>query len=598
MLKKILFLLLIINTRLYAQIIPSNVRSIWSGAGVEGAIPSPQNSIDVTLFGAIPNDGLDDFSAVVNAISSLNGNAGVVLFPYGTYNLSSVINLPDSVILRGGGATQTLLNFNFNNNPNNCFNISRGQSGSFTSIVFGYYKDSKAIVVINASQNFNVGDAIQIRQTNGSWDTNPATWAANSVGHMSTIDSINADTIYLHEALRINFDASLNPQIRKIVPRSNCGLECFSFTRSDTAAASINYGVYFSYAYNCWINGVEIYKTIGAQVFAEASNHISITGNYFHDSYLYDGASTRGYGVALAVHTGACLVENNIFRRLRHAMMVKQGANGNVFAYNYSREPKRSEPINDFAGDINCHGHYPFANLFEGNVAQNITIDQAWGPNGPYNTFFRNRAELYGLLMSSGTVQSDTQNFVGNDITNMGGLMGFYALYGTGHFEHGNNVKGVITPAGTQSLADSSYYLTAVPTFWNMVNAWPNIGTPNTAGASNPAQDRYSSGSYTVCNSGVFTEVINNEIPNVQLAISNLLFTENEISFTINNANTNTCFLKLCDMFGRIILQKQLNVSNATQQFIFELSRNLAEGIYIMSVYNSTQSISVKCIKR
>ena len=117
-------------------------------------------------------------------------------------------------------------------------------------------------------------------------------------------------------------------------------------TRMDSTAASVNYGVYFSYAHNCWISGVEINKTIGAEVFAEVSNHLTFTGNYFHDAYLYDGTSTSGYGVALAVHTGACLVENNIFKHLRHAMMVKQGANGNVFAYNYSLQPNRSEPIN------------------------------------------------------------------------------------------------------------------------------------------------------------------------------------------------------------------------------------------------------------
>ncbi|MBM4395981.1 MAG: hypothetical protein FJ087_09850 [Deltaproteobacteria bacterium] len=77
-------------------------------------------------------------------------------------------------------------------------------------------------------------------------------------------------------------------------------------------------------------------------------------------------------------------------------MMVTTGANGNVFGYNYSRDPYRSETINDFSGDISVHGHWPFANLFEGNVVANVMA-------------------------------------------------------------HGNNVKGTIRPSGTGTLADVSY---------------------------------------------------------------------------------------------------------------------------------------------
>ena len=597
LMKKYFTLLILIQTLVAnAQIIPAAQRVDWSNAGFEGTIPSPTTIIDVTTLGAIANDTVDDYLAVTNAIAYLNGHAGVVFFPSGNYVLSSAINVPDSVVIRGNGATQTHLNFNFNNTANNCFNISQGQSSTFTPIVSGYSKDAKKIIVTNASQNFNGGDAIEIRQANGAWDTNPAVWATYAVGHVSTIDSVSADSIYLHEALRINFDAALNPEIRKIIPRIHCGLECFSLTRTDSVAASVNYGVYFSYANNCWVSGVECSKTICAQIFAEVSNHLTIAGNYFHDSYLYDGVSTHGYGVALAVHTGACLVENNIFKHLRHAMMVKQGANGNVFAYNYSREPNRSETISDFPGDISSHGHYPFANLFEGNIVQNIMIDQAWGPSGPYNTFFRNRAELYGFIMSSGTMQSDSQNVVGNDITNNALFMGNYIFYGNGNFEHGNNVKGIIMPGGTQTLADSSYYLTAPPTYWNMANSFPNMGTPNTPGASNPAFDRYNSGNFTNCNNGVFT-ALHSQFSNLQLAIGNVKVSENEIEFKLYNAVTGNYQFTLMDRLGKIVLQKQFNVFDNNQHIKIDLNQIIGEGIYVGSVSNSSKRVSFKCFK-
>jgi hypothetical protein len=185
-------------------------------------------------------------------------------------------------------------------------------------------------------------------------------------------------------------------------------------------------------------------------------------------------------------------------------MMVKTGANGNVFSYNYSREVHRSEPISNYGGDISLHGHYAYANLFEGNIVQNITIDHAWGPSGPYNTFFRNRAETYGIIFTAGNpTPSNSQHIVGNDVVYNGywWVGGPYSITGTGHIEHGNNIDGTITPPGTNTLTDTSYYLTGEPVFWSISDTWPSLGIPNTLGAgSNPARNRWiQSGTLTVC---------------------------------------------------------------------------------------------------
>src|SRR4029078_10246631 len=126
---------------------------------------------------------------------------------------------------------------------------------------------------------------------------------------------------------------------------------------------------------------------LGAHVAIETGSHIFISGCYFHESYVYDGVSTNCYGVMLITHACSNLIEDNIFKKLRHAMITKQGANGNVFGYNYSLEPNRSEFPSDFGADLCLHGHYAFANLYEGNIGQNLTIDQTWGPSGPFNTF-------------------------------------------------------------------------------------------------------------------------------------------------------------------------------------------------------------------
>jgi hypothetical protein len=229
---------------------------------------------------------------------------------------------------------------------------------------------------------------------------------------------------------------------------------------------------------------------------------------------MYDGAGTKGYGITLNSHSGLCLISNNIFKHLRHAMMTKAGANGNVFAYNYSTDVYRNgagEFPTDYSGDISLHGHYSFANLFEGNIVQNLQIDNAWGPSGPYNTFLRNRIEHYGIVMF--TTLTTHSNFVGNEI--LGSFpYGAYTLTGSGNFEYGNNKNGTITPSGTNTLTDSSYYYTAVPPFWNIPEIWPSIGVPNTLNSGTiPAKERFVNGEHTVCTSDILTGLdVNNVV--------------------------------------------------------------------------------------
>ncbi|GEM_PF-6972561 len=67
------------------------------------------------------------------------------------------------------------------------------------------------------------------------------------------------------------------------------------------------------------------------------------------------------------------------------------GANCNIFTYNYSRE-KGTGPLGCMPddGDIVLHSQYSYANLFEQNWCEFIQADDVHGNNGPYNAFIRN----------------------------------------------------------------------------------------------------------------------------------------------------------------------------------------------------------------
>ena len=486
----IIVILLFLTSSIFAQIIPAERQVNWSDALLSYQVAVPFTEVNVMDFGATGDGNANDQPAVMSAIAALNGGLGYVYFPPGNYLMTSPVALPDSVILKGYSSDSSVLSFNFGTASLDCITLSGTTTSGFIQIDGGYSKGNFRIISDSAFL-FNPLDYAEIVENNGSWDDVPATWAEQSVGQIVQIDHINNDSIFLISPLRITYESQLNPRIRKILPRVNAGVECLKIKRLDQASSGAN--IMISLAANCVVRGVESDKSVSAHIDIFQSTRILVEGNYFHHAFLYDGASKHGYGVTLNSHSGECLITNNIFRYLRHAMMVKTGANGNVFSYNYSREVHRSEPISNYGGGISLHGHYAYANLFEGNIVQNIMVDHEWGPSGPYNTFFRNRAETFGIIFSAGNPgTSNSEHIVGNDVSY---IFGSYTITGTNHIQHGNNIYGTIKPPGTNFLTDTSYYLTREPVFWDVPDSWPSLGIPNVLGAgTNPAKSRWDHG--------------------------------------------------------------------------------------------------------
>jgi len=491
------FILLISFLSGFCQVIPGDRHPDWKLIYENHRFIEPENILNVKDFGALGDGQTDDYQAVSNAIASLNGRLGIISFPTGNYLITQSLYLPDSVTLQGSSSDSTTLWFNFNAQALDAIIVSKGQQNNFKPVLSIGNSGSNWLTLSDVT-GFAATDYIELRETNGAWDVVPIEWAANSVGHISQITEIHADTIFLKSPFRIGFDLSLYPEVQKIIPVSNVAINCMKIKRLDCPTAGAGSNILFNYATQCAVTGVESDVSVGSHISINNSSNIYVSGCYIHHACSYDGTGTRGYGVTMSQHSSECLVINNIFKHLRHAMMVKTGANGNIFAYNYSLEPYRSETIHDFSGDISLHGHYAFANLFEGNIVQNIIIDHYWGPAGPFNTFFRNRAELYGIYMTSSTLlETDQQNFVGNEVTKPNYPFGQYVLTGSDHFEFGNNIKGAIVPAGTDNLTDSSYFLNEKPHCWTDDLPWPSIGIPTVINTGSiPAQDRYFSGEY------------------------------------------------------------------------------------------------------
>jgi len=216
---------------------------------------------------------------------------------------------------------------------------------------------------------------------------------------------------------------NLNPRIIEIRPAHDVGIENLYIGPIDTSSRNSN-NIRFEFSANCWVSDIESYRPTFNHIDIGNSIYLTIEDSYFHHGRT-DYSGGKAYGILLSATSTSCLVENNMFYWLRHAICFAGGANGNVAGYNSSVVtifqddygyigPQQGWPCADYL----FHGHYPFANLVEGNVGQYFCIDDVWGSNGPYNMFYKN-ANIYndnsfGLRVFPG---NPLQNIIGNYIT-------------------------------------------------------------------------------------------------------------------------------------------------------------------------------------
>ena len=272
-----------------------------------------------------------------------------------------------------------------------------------------------------------------------------------------------------------------------------------------------------------------------------------------------------------------------------------------MLAYNYSTEPTRAETIPEFSGDFSMHGHWPYANLFEGNVVENIILDHFWGPTGEHNTLFRNLVQMYGIVFTESDntgLQSNAQNVVGNVITmenddppDAAWLSPFFTLYygllGSNHFEYANLLDGSVVPANTTALSEVSLYAGGIPDFWPNGLNFPPIGLPNTTtqGAI-PAQQRYEAGTgQTLC-------------PEVEPAVGLALPKRDKPLVVFPNPaaahvhiSASASPLQLIDLLGKV--WRTIPASASTQ--LVDLT-DLPQGLYVLRSSSNAASATVKLV--
>ncbi|NND77424.1 MAG: T9SS type A sorting domain-containing protein [Flavobacteriales bacterium] len=568
---------------LVSQVLPPERSVDWTIAGLKDTTTFGLEVINVTDIGLVGDGFTANDMALSDAIANTTADGLIFEFPEGNFLFNSSIVLPGFTILRGAGAESTTLSLDLNGNGHGIV-VHGNLVSEFSSFTQNAINNDDAIFVEDAS-SFGPGDWLRIIQDDG--DLMTSAWAANTFGQIMEVQSIIDNQIIFTSPLRLNVDTARNAYIQKVEAIENVGLECLTIKRIDNTDPLQTSNVQFQYAANCWVNGIESDKCNFAHIDAEYSTKLHVANSYFHHAHGY-GTGGKAYGVMLHFASGECLVENNVFEHLRHSMIIQAGANGNVFAYNYSFDPFWTGIPSNSAGDLVIHGNYPHANLFEQNICQNIIFDNSHGLNGPHNTLFRNRAESFGIFFSADN--SPSQNMIGNEVPNLDPpyIIFNYTIQGADHFIFGNNDKGTIDPPGTENLLDESYAFDQMPPYVQE-EQWAGIGTPNVLDETSiPARDR-------LLSVDIFSGVCG------QIASGFFEHEQNTVLVFPNPANTNLNLIysgldplhyRITDTLGKNILQGQ----STTDRSVVDIS-DLMPGFYMITILNENSASTLLFIK-
>jgi PKD repeat protein len=400
--------LIFASQALLADIIPTNRRITWD-AGIPGGIPNRTTIFAnvKTAYGAVGDDVHDDTSAIQSALNACPANQ-VVYIPSGTYRVSSVLKIPQSITVRGDGPGKTIIDaysgaysgaITFGNdnwpNFNNAVSFSGGLNAGSTSLTLG------------STAGVSVGSYLLLTEQNDTsfvtaagfygacnWcDGGQTANGSRALGQIVEVTSVNGTTVGISPGLYWTYSSSLAPTAVPFNANIKyAGVESLTVRCNHTGYHS-NFRM--SDAAYCWLKNVEGDYTDGDHVDVYWSYRCEIRDSFFHDAFTHAPGSSDA-DVMLADKTSACLVENNIIWRLHAGIMLNWGAAGNVIGYNFLTNMFDSNSTNALYVDLSAHGTHPMFNLWEGNAGVTINPDSGWGSSS-HGTIFRN------LLAGSGT---------------------------------------------------------------------------------------------------------------------------------------------------------------------------------------------------
>lgn len=438
--------------------------------------PGGWTVVDVTTQGIFP--GIADASGLLSDIIDAATVPTIFYFPPGSYTFLGPVDIKtDNVIIRGAGSNQTQFYLDGSGDHEIRF---LGWDYDPISVI-GTVQEGSNVIPLQDASSISVGDLVEVSQELYTWD---AEWGKRSWGQVVVVTAVNGNEITVDLPLSLGLDPGQQPEVSRLRPIRNVGVEDLYIERRQYGESS---NIEMRTVYNAFVRNVESYNAVKFHVFLNRCRQVVISGNYIHDTQNFGGGG-HGYGVNLENLSTNILVTNNIFKNLRHHILVQTGTNHSIVSYNYNVD------IVELV-DLSLHGHYSNHNLYEGNIVWWAGFADFWGQLGPENTLFRN--QVWGRNEGDDGTDvydnSDRQNLIGNDYLRNSTISKDADVDDT--FEEGNLINGSRqwNTLSSSSTIPPSLYLDTAPDFWDANLAWPPYG-PGVAGAEFnkiPAQLRY-----------------------------------------------------------------------------------------------------------
>jgi len=393
----------------------------WAGqVGIQGGIPSYTMFVNArsgemgsgsTYKGPLAKgDGTTDDAPALQAMINSCPNSQFVYLPAGIYRLNSGLlikgqdivydNLqhPVSKAIKGDGPAATRI---FLYGPGPAISISPyAQIGARQmGIAGGGSRGLQVLTLTSIDAYLKAPMPVLIKRKNSEAisaaypNTMTPSYMEAAASQLVKVTSVNeaTKTITIEPGLNEGY-ASDTLEIGINVP-IRCGVQDLyieNMTNNGSHNIAINFGM------ECWVKNVESVMASKWHIRLTACLRSEVRQCYVHDGWNAGGDGD--YGVGLYQWSSNNLVEDNIAVRCRHSYITEYGGQGNVIAYNYSKDPINEMGLaTDYLmGDLTHHGGSPRYNLWEGNVGATITVDSNLGGSN-MNTFYRNRIQRKGL---------------------------------------------------------------------------------------------------------------------------------------------------------------------------------------------------------
>jgi hypothetical protein len=341
--------------------------------------------------------GESDEAALQCAIDRAPANTRLLL-PAGTYDVpNGLVIRRGGLVLVGAGIDHTVIELEHEQGVyvagcgiHGYVKICGAEQGITSHAWTGGYARGNTVLALADVSGLAPEDWVVTREAN-----DPSLYLGQNRDHTLTyvarVASVDAGarTITLDRPLRHDYGrpTSSGRVVEEFTPIEHVGLEALTLRRTTLGSNAWSPHIHFQFATHFWVRGVKIEHGLKVGVsFERMSARGLLAESWIHD---FDDPETYGHDT-INFRDGAHdhAVVNNLVTEARGGVVLQMGTSGNAILYNAFLERSQGCWFRHIFG----HGDYQRANLLEGNhVECRIEFDNYYGPQGPWNTLYRNR---------------------------------------------------------------------------------------------------------------------------------------------------------------------------------------------------------------